>query len=333
MRTNAALSYQSATSTTTFSSNTWYFITGVYDGSKIDLYVNGQFQATNPFGTSGRNFDNINIGRDTTDWSGFFNGKIDNVLLYSYARTPAQIAYDYNQGAPVAHWKMNECQGTTIYDSSSNNLHGTLSVGSSGTQTSAGTCQTTDTAWGDGSSGKLNSSIYFDGTDDEASLNNKGLNNPELYGGSYGSSTSSFWLKSYESGTIANGFAQYMAGFHYFQIRDNAGGRRLRLMIGDIAGDVNYWPESNSSIPSNEWVHVVFVIEGGVGCRFYINGKLDKDISHSGLGIKNYSAASAFGRVYNQNFNGQIDDVRIYNYALTNQQVKTIYNNGAVSFQ
>ncbi|KKU99193.1 MAG: hypothetical protein UY33_C0035G0016, partial [Candidatus Amesbacteria bacterium GW2011_GWA1_48_9] len=30
--------------------------------------------------------------------------------------------------------------------------------------------------------------------------------------------------------------------------------------------------------------------------------------------------------------NGQIDDVKIFNYALTAQQVKTVYNEGAVRF-
>ena len=33
-----------------------------------------------------------------------------------------------------------------------------------------------------------------------------------------------------------------------------------------------------------------------------------------------------------RNFNGQIDDVRVYNYALTAAQVKNEYNQGAVSF-
>jgi hypothetical protein len=31
-------------------------------------------------------------------------------------------------------------------------------------------------------------------------------------------------------------------------------------------------------------------------------------------------------------FPGQIDDVKIFNYALTPVQIKTLYNNGAVSF-
>ena len=36
------------------------------------------------------------------------------------------------------------------------------------------------------------------------------------------------------------------------------------------------------------------------------------------------------GNAYN--FNGQIDDVRIYNYPLTVDQIKTAYNIGAANF-
>ncbi|HKL16993.1 MAG TPA: LamG-like jellyroll fold domain-containing protein, partial [Patescibacteria group bacterium] len=31
----------------------------------------------------------------------------------------------------------------------------------------------------------------------------------------------------------------------------------------------------------------------------------------------------------NSLFNGQIDDVRVYNYALTEEQVRSVYNNGS----
>lgn len=30
-----------------------------------------------------------------------------------------------------------------------------------------------------------------------------------------------------------------------------------------------------------------------------------------------------------ENFNGQMDDVRVYNYALTKQQIQQVYNQGA----
>jgi hypothetical protein len=36
---------------------------------------------------------------------------------------------------------------------------------------------------------------------------------------------------------------------------------------------------------------------------------------------------------WDRGFDGQIDDVRIYNYALTETQIKEIMNQGAVSFQ
>src|SRR5690606_37356085 len=87
------------------------------------------------------------------------------VKIYNYARTPAQIAYDYNRGAPVAWYRFDECEGTTIKDHSGNGNNGTLNIGASGTQTSIGTCETSG-AWSNGSEGKINSSMSFDGVDD-----------------------------------------------------------------------------------------------------------------------------------------------------------------------
>ncbi|MDO8559207.1 MAG: LamG-like jellyroll fold domain-containing protein, partial [bacterium] len=39
-----------------------------------------------------------------TDSAWFFNGLIDDVKIYNYARTPSQILVDYNQGLG-AHFK------------------------------------------------------------------------------------------------------------------------------------------------------------------------------------------------------------------------------------
>lgn len=50
---------------------------------------------------------------------------------------------------------------------------------------------------------------------------------------------------------------------------------------------------------------------------------------YSGNGLFNLGRELA--RSY-QHFQGQIDDVRIYNYALTETQIKTLYNFGAARF-
>jgi hypothetical protein len=66
----------------------------------------------------------------------------------------------------------------------------------------------------------------------------------------------------------------------------------------------------------------------------YINGQLDP-VTGSLTGVSSASGFN-FGTNYNQTanwFNGQIDDIRFFNYALTSEQVKQVYNGGAINFQ
>lgn len=81
--------------------------------------------------------------------------------------------YDYNKGAPLAHWQFDECQGSTAHDASGNNFHGTITPGASG-NTAAGTCGsgTSTEMWNDGTTGKINGSLGFDGTNDYISVAN-----------------------------------------------------------------------------------------------------------------------------------------------------------------
>src|SRR5690606_26203607 len=114
--------------------------------------------ANGDFGTS-----TIMFGTSTSGQSP--DGQIDHVKIYDYARTPAQIAYDYNRGKPLAHWRFDECEGAVAHDSSGNEHHGTINIGATGTQSTAGTCQTSG-AWANGKDGKFSGSLNFDGEDD-----------------------------------------------------------------------------------------------------------------------------------------------------------------------
>ena len=91
-----------------------------------------------------------------------------------------------------------------------------------------------------------------------------------------------------------------------------------------------------SFIP-DAWNHVVATYDG-TRMRVYINGEenLGGDFPHSLTGPIHVSTASTrIGSTYTNasNLNGRLDDVKIFNYALTAEQVKTLYNNSsAVSF-
>lgn len=86
------------------------------------------------------------------------------------------------------------------------------------------------------------------------------------------------------------------------------------------------------------WYHAVGVWDGtGTDAKLYVNGKLvDQDTSapsslyasaldHT-IGKRSYGSDDEW-------LDGKIDDVRLYNYALTAEQVRGVYNDGAVGFR
>ena len=159
--------------TKTITPNTWHYLTLTWSGTTGAFYVDGQNNTTpSTISSLGSFYTRSSIGcyYDQTQCS---KSKVDQLRIFNYAWTPAQIAYDYNRGAPVGWWKFDECQGATAYDSSGNSNNGTITIGGTGSQTTGGTCTTpTDGtgAWYNGISGKRNYSLNFDGTDDYVSL-------------------------------------------------------------------------------------------------------------------------------------------------------------------
>jgi len=124
-----------------FSAGQWTHLVIARQGSSASIYLNGVNKTTsgtsliNPTACGATSAEISNsYGPDA------FPGFIDDVKIYNYARTPAQIAWDYNRGKPVGWWKFDECQGTTAHDSSGNGNTGTITIGGSGSQTTAGTC-------------------------------------------------------------------------------------------------------------------------------------------------------------------------------------------------
>jgi len=82
---------------------------------------------------------------------------------------------------------------------------------------------------------------------------------------------------------------------------------------------------SNTSITTN-WTHVVATYDGTTK-KIYINGQLSNSANFTGQ-INNSFTNLRIGSYYNAAlvFAGLIDDVRIYNRALSETEIKTLYN-------
>ena len=123
--------------------------------STMEMYVNGSSIGTNSNNLTSTDHDNYTISQnlfiggnnfdDDGGTSTTINGKIDDVAMWDVALSDATVTAVYNSGSPfdltgnsggynnsgdlVGYWKFEEGTGTTVADSSTNNITGTFNNG------------------------------------------------------------------------------------------------------------------------------------------------------------------------------------------------------------
>lgn len=320
---NSGSTNRCAKSTATFNDGKWHHAVGTYDGATVKVYVDGVLAgSTAAVVTLGGTNNNFRIGADSTPT--YFPGKIDQVRVFNYVRTGAQVAWDYNQGKPLAHWKLDECQGTTLNDASGNGYSATLTIGGGGTYTTAGTCATSSasSSWYNGQPGKRNYAGGFDGSDDYFSRSSI-TNFPTA------DYTYSAWI-------YLNNLKNYNFLFDINDISavyiDNTGA------VSHVAASTTV--TSSRLLTTGNWYHIVATRTGST-MKTYINGVADVNTGSTSTAL-NISGCTLFvagdigancNTVWNQMFlDGKVDDFRVYNYGLTDTQIKNLYNQEAINY-
>ena len=81
-----------------------------------------------------------------------------------------------------------------------------------------------------------------------------------------------------------------------------------------------------SNIPLNTWTHLAATFDGG-SLRFYVNGSLVRTVARSGA-IQTSSSPLRIGgnTIWGEYFRGLIDEVRIYNRALSATEIQVDMN-------
>jgi len=239
---------------------------------------------------------------------------IDGELVAEYAAnspvSSAQKEYGYRDGQLLitatssdlkGNWKFDENSGTTAADASGYNNTGTLSSGA---------------MWATGQSG---AATNLDGVDDYVQvgaqsslvLTNAGTLSAWIYptgagshatvGGIIINKEGEYELARFPDGTIQWAFANPNPGWN--------------------------WINTGSVAPLNQWMHVAVTYDGGT-VKTYINGALTHTYSGSGAigDVDNSQNDFRIGgrQSTSHNFQGRIDEVRVYNRALSASEITTL---------
>ena len=120
----------------------------------------------------------------------------------------------------------------------------------------------------------------------------------------------------------------------FLQIEASTG--RITTGYGDGLGGINFQRKIGaSSVTTNTWRHVVGVVRGEDDMDIYVDGINDGggyDVIGNGGAITHTAASARMGddSIGNSFFPGALDDVRLYNRALTATEAKQLYKLGTV---
>lgn len=201
------------------------------------------------------------------------------------------LSMDLQEGL-VGHWTMDsdDVDNGKIRDSSAYNNHGTIN----------------------GASTEIIGVFDFDGSDDTITTGSKIINPNNTF-------TVSCWF--YPRGG-RGGVAKHDGGGDYFYF-----GLGSPTEFGFVLTDGNTVYSTPGHTYSSEWTHYVGVSDRNTDTMYlYVNGSLQgqKDISSIGT-VPN--ADLAIGRRGpGNNYDGKLDDIRVYNRALSEDEINELYN-------
>lgn len=279
----------------------WTHIGATFNGSLLKVYINGELAETVSYsGSININNNPLFLG-SRNKVKAFFGGTIDDVRIYNVALSSQKLLEVFNSskgGGLVAAWDMEEGTGVTAFDTSSNGNHASIY------QAKYTASRTGDFA------------LWFDGfnnyveVQDSSSLDVNSavtvaawINPDHLAAG-----------QSYP--TVLSKSSAYRLYVHT--------DKRVRFQIYD--GSTGIVVKSKVTVPDTSWTHVTGTFDGSF-LTVYVNGMLEQTIAFSGSINTNSNSLYLGARNEEKDFfDGKLDDVRVYNEALSAQEVLRLFN-------
>lgn len=301
--------FETVTGTTVVTDGIFHTIRGVRQNNKLKIYVDGNLESTVSASINPDNTNPINIGRSSyNNGSGYFDGNISSLAVWNYANSNdgliAYFPFDGNANNSVSTELNGQIYGATSTDDRFGNSQSSFSFNG-----------TSDYIEIDDPNGQLN----FDARNDNYTIN--------VW-------VKLIWLDAIRDQTIiidrdltSNAACSYNINF-----RGTNGKFMFDMWDQNVSGTmVELFSQTSPKI--NEWYFLTLKIENKV-VRGYVNGVKEAEktlATNYGSTINNHLHRSiARNSPYYTNgfFHGDLDDIRIYNRALSETEISELYQEG-----
>jgi hypothetical protein len=254
------------------------------------------------------NYDSNGLEPDTT-----FYWRIDELSTAGTTKGDVWSFQTLVEPNLVSWWRFDEDTGTIAYDSAGDN-DGQLIGGP---------------VW---TTGHIEGGLSFDGVNDYVDVQD----DPSLRFSQYSSFTFALWVNpmSYSYNVI---FCKMRTGgqhniFGYY-MRQNGDTNAFDFVTERSGHSYVLISTPNNSITSGNWYHVVCVYDN-TNMKIYLNGQLKDTYTFTGgtgtsTPDKNMAiGARSFDSTIDGFFTGTLDDIRVYNRALTDEEILQLYQGG-----
>ena len=299
----------------------WHHLAGVRRGQTVQLYYDGELvgNAADTAGDFVINKSSFYIGRDHRTTSVVFNGSLDNVRFYNSAdQTNLVASYDFETSSsqPVDDGQLASGQ----IDESVQGLHG---IGSSADNDPEGT----GINYAADAPPSLSDSDF--GLEiDEGNRRIESFSVPmteSIADLTLGDFTLQTWFKSRDLGrSILMGSYTGPDSALNFELHTN---NRLRVYIQNANGgttDLNVSVDSVGNSRDGEW-HFASAVRRGDSVELYLDGELVSATTDVAGSYRQTARNFFFGRdsrTGDTRFDGSLDNVRMWNVALTAEQIR-----------
>ena len=286
----------------------WKHWVMVHDGSTNKIYMDGNLVAEKAVvGALNRTRHPLGIGYNPIDNDNFFKGALDEVRLYNYALSGAEVAALYNSQSDAPVFATDLVANYTF-------------SGNSNDQTEFHNhARTNGVSLGRDRFNRANQAYAFQGMGSEISASNS----PQL---NSGLTTVSFWVNLNELPGTGEVFLLSHGGWQErWKISLPSHGKPVWTTNGSSGISDMDSGDGNVLVPG-EWTHVVMVHDGALNLIYFNGNKVASKMVTGNLNSTQYDLGIGFNPIDNGNWiNGSMDEVMIFNRALNEEEILALY--------